>query len=220
MRKAAVIILTIVVLIIIAALVVPSFLDVNQYHGKIQAELQQRLGRQVSLGTMHLRLLPLSFRVDNVTIGEDPHFQTGRPFAQAQELDVSVKLLPLLHKDVEVSSLDLKRPNIELVRNPAGVWNFSSLGHAPEGTQPPSPTPSSQKPPAQKAPSPQPTTQTSQQEQQFALDSLVISDGQLAITDQQKHQTRAVYDHIDLTLKNFAPAKPFSVDMAAHLPGK
>ncbi|HZU41560.1 MAG TPA: AsmA family protein, partial [Terriglobales bacterium] len=105
MRKAAVIILSIVVLIIIAALVIPSFLDVNQYHGKIQAELQQRLGRQVTLGNMHLRLLPLSFRVDNVTIGEDPHFPTGRPFAEAQEVDVSVKLLPLLHKDIEISSL-------------------------------------------------------------------------------------------------------------------
>ena len=214
MRKAAVIILSIVVLIIIAALVAPSFLDVNQYHGKVQAELEQRLGRQVSLGTMHLRLLPLSFRVDSVTVGEDPHFQTGHPFAQAQEVDISVKLLPLLRKDIEVSSLDLKRPNIELVRNPGGAWNFSSLGHPAEGAQP---APGSQKPPAQKAPSPQ---ESQQQQQQFALDSLVISDGQLAITDQQKHQTRAVYDHIDLTLKNFAPAKPFSVDVAAHLPGK
>src|SRR5579862_752247 len=222
MRKAAVIILSIVVLIIIAALVIPSFLDVNQYHGKIQAELQQRLGRQVTLGNMHLRLLPLSFRVDNVTIGEDPHFPTGRPFAEAQEVDVSVKLLPLLHKDIEISSLDLKRPHIELVRNPAGAWNFSSLGHPAEATQQtPVPAPTTGKPTPQKPTTPQPASQTSQQQQQqFALDSLVISDGQLAVTDQQKHQTRAVYDHIDLTLKNFAPAKPFSVDMAAHLPGK
>src|SRR5579872_3162358 len=223
MRKAAVIILGIVVLIIIAALVIPSFLDVNQYRGKIQAELEQRLGRQVSLGTMHLRLLPLSFRVDNVTIGEDARFQTGRPFAQAQEVDISVELLPLIHKDVEISSLDLKRPYIELVRNPAGVWNFSSLGHPPSGTQPassPGPASPAQKP-AQKAPQPaSQASQQQQQQQQFALDSLVISDGQLALTDQQKHQSRAVYDHIDLTLKNFAPAKPFSLDMAAHLPGK
>lgn len=222
MRKAAVVILTLVVLIIIAALVIPSFLNVNQYRGKIQAELQQRLGRQVSLGLMHLRLLPLSFRVENVTIGEDPRFQTGRPFAQAQELDVSVKVLPLIHKDVEINSLELKRPHIELVRDRQGVWNFSSLGHpanpgAPQG-------PASQAPPkSAPQPSPQPTSaKPSDQgaQQQFELGTLQISDGQIALTDEQKHQSRAVYDHIDLTLNNFAQNKPFSLDLAAHLPGK
>ena len=29
----------------------------------------------------------------------------------------------------------------------------------------------------------------------------------------------SVYDHIDLTLLDFAPTTPFSVDLAAHLPG-
>ncbi len=34
-----------------------------------------------------------------------------------------------------------------------------------------------------------------------------------------KHQARAVYDHIDVTLKHYAPGKPFSIDATAHLPG-
>src|SRR5690348_7250951 len=218
MRKAGIVILCLVVLVVIAALVIPSFLDVNQYRGKIQSELQQRLGRQVSLGTMHLRLLPLSFRVDNVTISEDPRFQSGRPFAQADELDVTAKLLPLLHKDVEISSLDLKRPHIELIRRADGTWNFSSLGHpaTSNALQPARPQPGTQQP---QPPSAKPATQGNSQ-QQFELGTLQISDGQMALTDQQKHQSRAVYDHIDLTLKNFAPDKAFSVDIAAHLPGK
>ena len=49
--------------------------------------------------------------------------------------------------------------------------------------------------------------------------ALKITDSQIAITDYQKHQPRAVYDHIDVTLKDYAPGKPFSVDIAAHLPG-
>src|SRR5581483_10976894 len=224
MRKAGIAILCIVVLIVIAALIIPSFLDVNQYRGKIQAELQQRLGRQVSLGTMHLRLLPLSFRVDNVTIGEDPRFQSGRPFAQADELDVTAKLLPLLHKDVQISSLDLKRPHIELIRSANGTWNFSSLGHPAAGSAAPPATPQAgTKRPGSAPPQPsitKPETQSKSQQQQFELGTLQISDGQIALTDQQKHQSRAVYDHVDLTLKNFAPDKAFSVDMAAHLPGK
>lgn len=217
MRKVAIAILSIVVLIIIAALVIPSFLDVNQYRGKIQAELEQRLGRQVSLGTMHLRLLPLSFRVDNVSIGEDARFRSGQPFAQAQEVDITVKVLPLLHKDVEISSLELQRPHIELIRDASGTWNFSSLGH-PQPAGAPQPTSSKAKPAPAQAPAP--ASQKSQQQQQFELGTLQITDGQIALTDQQKHQSRAVYDHIDLTLKNYAPRQPFSLDMAAHLPGK
>ena len=96
MRKLGIAIVIVVVLIVVALLVVPSFINVNAYHDKIQAELQQKLGRSVSLGTMHLKLLPPKFRVDNVVIGEDPSFSSSRPFAQASELDVSVALLPLL----------------------------------------------------------------------------------------------------------------------------
>src|SRR5271165_5306524 len=53
----------------------------------------------------------------------------------------------------------------------------------------------------------------------FSLGELKIADGQIAITDYLKRQARAVYDHIDVTLKNYAPGKPFSIDAAAHLPG-
>ncbi len=54
---------------------------------------------------------------------------------------------------------------------------------------------------------------------QISLGELKITDGSIAVTDLQKRQPRAVYDHIDLTLKNFAPGEPFSLDLAAHLPG-
>jgi AsmA protein len=91
-------------LVVIALLALPSFIDVNHYRPQIEAELRQRLGRDVSLGPMRLSLLPLAFRVDNAATGEDPQFNTGRPFAQVQTLFVRPKLLPLLHHDVEIKS--------------------------------------------------------------------------------------------------------------------
>ncbi len=203
MRKLFAILGGLIALIVIALLVLPAFVNVNQYHDRIQAELQSRLGRRVALGTMRLSLLPPKFRVANVQVADDPAFSTARPFAQAAELDVAVKLLPLLRKDLEISSLTLERPTIELIKNARGAWNFSTIGQpAPAG--------------AQRAPSP---AQPPSNQQNFALDKLVIRDGQVALTDLQKRQARAVYDHIDLALKNFAPNKPFSLDAAVHLPG-
>ena len=48
---------------------------------------------------------------------------------------------------------------------------------------------------------------------------MVITDGQVAVTDLQSKSPRALYDHIDLNVLNFAPNVPFSINVAAHLPG-
>lgn len=205
MRRFWTVIAILVVICIAAVVIFAATFDINRYRGTIQAQLKDHLRRDVSLGTMHLNWLPPRFVVDNVSIADDPRFDTHRPFVQAQQLDISIKLLPLLHKAVEIDSLSLQRPSVELIRNPQGVWNFASLGQSPNEGQPAPPQPSNQPP--------QPN------QQQFSLSKLVIQDGQVATTDEQAHQPRAVYDHIDVTLRDFAPNQPFSLDAAAHLPG-
>ena len=198
----------------------------NQYHSQIQSQLEKRLGRQVTLGNMGLRLFPPAFDVENTTIAEDPHFATDRPFATADKLAVSVKFWPLLRKQLEVNSLELVHPHIELVRNAQGVWNFATLGQESKPT-------AAQKTPAQPAQAPTPTTSTgplarhlprNQQTSSLRASSrwriLFINDGQVAITDLQKHQSRAVYDHIDLNVNDFAPDQQFSMKLTAHLPGE
>lgn len=199
MRRFGIAILVIVVVILVAVTVFAATFDINRYRGEIQADLSKSLGREVSLGEMHLGLWPPRFVVHDVSILDDPAFETHRPFVQAQELDVSIKLLPLLHKDVEIDSLSLQRPAVELVKNAKGTWNFASLGGASK--------------------QPAPTEPASTNPQTLSLSKLVIQDGQVAMTDEQARQPRSVYDHIDVTLRDFAPNKPFSLVAAAHLPG-
>src|SRR6478609_8026730 len=153
MRKLAIAIAVIVVLLVAAVFIVPHLIDVNLYHGQIQSQLEKRLGRQVTLGNMRLGLFPPAFDVENATIAEDPHFATGRPFATADKLAVSVKFWPLLQKQLDVNSLELVHPHIELVRNAEGVWNFATLGQESKPT-------AAQKTPAQPAQAPTPTTTT------------------------------------------------------------
>jgi AsmA protein len=227
MRKLGIAIAVIVVLLVAAALIVPHLIDVNQYHGQIQSQLEKRLGRQVTLGNMGLRLFPPAFDVENTIIAEDPRFASDRPFATADKLAVSVKFWPLLRKQLEVNSLELVHPHIELVRNAQGVWNFATLGQETKPT-------AAQKVPPQPAQAPTPSTTTSpastqppstqpgskQPAGQLTLANLFINDGQVAITDLQKHQSRAVYDHIDLNVNDFAPDQQFSMKLTAHLPGE
>ena len=215
MRKLGIAILVIVVLLVAAVLIIPHVINVNDYHAQIQSQLEKKLGRQVSLGPMSLSLFPPSFQVSNAVIGEDKNFNSSRPFATADKLAVSVKLMPLLHKEVDVKSLQLDHPHIELIRNAQGEWNFATLGQEAKPT------------PAQKTENAgtsaeQKTTEDASKKPagQIELANLGINDGQVAITDLQKHQSRAVYDHIDLTVNDFAPDKAFTIKAAAHLPGQ
>jgi len=220
MRRLGIITGVIFLVVVVAVAIFAATFDVNKYRGTIQSQLEKRLGRPVLLGDMGLSLFPPRFRVQNLAIADDSRFSPDAPFIKAQELDVSVKLLPLLHKQFEIDSLSLQRPSVNLIKNSAGVWNFASLGHPAEtsNTQPGAQPPQQTVPPNQPASPAQQPPQPSA-EQQFSLGKLTIQDGQISLLDQQQSKSPTLYDHIDLTLTNFAPNEPFTVDAAAHMAG-
>jgi uncharacterized protein involved in outer membrane biogenesis len=113
-----------------------------------------------------------------------PSFSSTQPFAAAKEVYVSVALLSLIRGDPEVKNLALDQPRIELIKNPSGVWNFSTLWGAGQRATP-----------------------QGGRSDQLTLDELKISDGQVAITNQAAKEPRSVYDHIDVKLTDFAPGK-------------
>src|SRR5215510_2452239 len=231
MRRVAISIGVVVIVIAVAALIFAATFNANKYRGTIQSELQKRLGRRMVLGNMHLGVFPPRIQVQDLAIADDPGFSPDAPFVKAKELDVSVKLLPLLHKQIEIDSLDLQRPNVNLIRNQAGVWNFASLGHPPRtGNEPAEQpeqsnhknAPATSRPSQQPAPGSQTGSNNPSQrpaEEQFSLGELTIRDGQVALLDQQKSNKPTLYDHIDVSLKNLASNQPFTIDAAVNMPG-
>src|SRR5208283_5241726 len=143
MRKLAIVVVVVVLIGFAFVLTLPHLIDVNQYRGQIQTELQKQLNRPVQLGAMSLGVFPLRVEVNNVVIGDDPSFKSNVPFAQVGQLNVSIKLLPLLSKNIEVDSLELKQARIEIIRNVQGIWNFSTAG-GNTATPPAQPAPPSQ----------------------------------------------------------------------------
>ncbi|MGH9555295.1 MAG: AsmA family protein, partial [Terriglobales bacterium] len=210
MRKFLIRLVIVAALLGVVALVLPGFLDVNRYRGQIQAELEKRLHRKVTLGAMRLSIAPLAFRVRDMAIAEDQRFGEGKVFAQAEEVQVQAKLWPLLKGEVQVDSLEMRNPRVELIRNAEGEWNFASLGKPPAATAAaPAPPPGSPPPT-----SPPPALGTS-----LSLASLKITDGQIAVSDLRDGEPRTVYDHIDLTLNDYTPGSAFDFRLAAHLSG-
>jgi AsmA protein len=191
MKRYLLIALAAVVVIIAAGIAVLSG-RVDSFRPKIQAELQDKLKRPVTLGHLGLKLFPLSIEIDGFSLGDDPAFASAQSFATASKVYVSAELFSLLGGNPQVKEVILDQPQIELIRNAAGKWNFSSLGGG---------------------------TSSSGGNSRFALDKLEIKDGRVALTDALHQQARNVYDHIDLTMNDFSQDKPFSVDLGVHLPG-
>ena len=111
----------------------PFMVDVNHYRGLIQSQLEDKLKRKVTLGEITLHRFPVSLEVHDVLIGEDPTMASSLPFAAAKSITVKPGLLALLRKQVEINSLVLDQPAIEVIRKPDGTWNFSSLGSKESG---------------------------------------------------------------------------------------
>jgi len=200
MRKIAIIFGALGAIFILGLAIIWGLADPNRHRERIQAELEKQLNRKVTLGHMSLGLLPLRFQVRTPVIAEDPRFGQ-QPFVQAENLAVRVRLLPLLRGQVEVDSIDLTRPKVELIRARNGEWNFSTLGQQPASAGQPAPT-------------------ADASSRQFTLNRVTVTDAQVATTDLRNKAGRAVYDHIDLTVLDLAPGKPFTFDLAAHLQGK
>jgi AsmA protein len=204
MRKLKIVAGIVVALIVVVVVAVWLLLDVNKYRPQIQAKLEEQLQRKVTLGNMSLGLFPVRFTVQNVVIAEDPDFKSQFPFTHANQLNVSVSLLPLLTGNVKVNSVDLDEPSVELIRNSQGVWNFASLAKGAPTAPAPTPT--------QPAPPSKPTA--------FSLSRLSINHGKIAVTDLLKGQPRTVYEPIDASLRDYASGQPFSFDVSARLPGE
>src|SRR5688572_10464650 len=129
-RRAVLIAATGLLLLGTTVVVTLSRLDVDRYRDRVQAALTERLHRNVSFGAMHVSVRPVGIRIENGLIAEDPAFPSERPFARAEELYVSLNPLTVLLGRVDLRSVELRRPAIELIRNAAGVWNFASVGRA------------------------------------------------------------------------------------------
>jgi len=230
----------IVAILIIIVIVLPFVINVNTFRPRIESELTNALGRQVTLGNLRLSLWSGSLAADNIAIADDPSFSNA-PFIKAQTLDVGVNMIPLIFsKTLEVRDITLTHPQVMLLRTPEGKWNFSSLGTKPgaesntSATKPaaaekktaksvetkPSPQPPHSSQPAS-APSPENQTSSEQSlEQNLSVSKLRIQGGQISVGGGVNARGRMrTYNNVDVEVKNFSFTSQFPFTLSAELPG-
>jgi AsmA protein len=204
------IVLIILGVLILLILVAPFLIPVNQFRPTIEEKASAALGRKVQVGDLTLSLIRGSLSAENLSIGDDPKFSSA-PFLAAKSLRVGVELMPLVFsKTLKVTGVMIDSPQVTLLRNPAGQWNYSSLG-ASSAKSSDSSTPSSPPPGGPKALSASNFTAA------FSVKKLELRDGSIVIGSTRSTK-RTTYDHVNVTISDFSMTSRFPVTVSANLP--
>ncbi len=115
------------IVLLLLALLVPPYVSLNRYRRQMIASISTSLGRNVHIQSMHLRLLPTpGIVMDNFVVDEDPAFGS-EPALTAPSVVATLRVSSLWHRPVEVSSISMDSPSVNLVRNADGHWSFGSI---------------------------------------------------------------------------------------------
>jgi AsmA protein len=189
-----------VALLIVAAIVLPFLVNVNSFRPQIESTVSSAFGRPVKVGILSLSLFSGSVGADQFSIADDPKFSSA-PFIQARALRVGVEVMPLIFsKRLSVTRIVIDHPEIVLLRDRNGLWNFSSLGNS--STQ------------SAKAGDQKSSTPTN-----INIGKLELNDGTISFGSIPAKRPPIVYDKVDVTVKDFSFVRAFPVVASARLPG-
>lgn len=192
-----------VFILAVAVLAVPFFVNVNVYRELIQTRMSKAINRDVSLNDLRLSLFPVAMESKDVRISDDPTFRRD-DFVRIQNLRLHINLWSLLQRRVEVTSLELIAPNVWLVKNSRGVWNFSTLGSAPSLSIPITAAGFAAATPSSNFDS-------------FDISNLTLKNGRIVIVDQAHPSEGNSYDILEFKAHNISAraAIPFSLTATA-----
>jgi hypothetical protein len=119
--------LAIVVVLLVAALVLPPFISIEHYKGRITQLMSRSLGRPVRLSGVELVLLPRpGFELRDLVVDEDPAFG-AEPVLHANTVNASIRLWSLWRGKLEISRISVDEASVNLVRTEQGRWNVDAL---------------------------------------------------------------------------------------------
>ncbi len=131
-----------VLLLIVVSLILPFIIDPNDYKDEIISRVKQETGRELAIpGDITLSVFPwLGVQLGEVSFGNAPGFG-DQPMARINAVDVRVKLLPLLSKQVQIDHITLDGLTLLLQRNAKGRTNWNDLAGKPDVAQESKPSP-------------------------------------------------------------------------------
>lgn len=204
MKRFFIIIGIVVGVIVVALLLLPLFINVDSFRPDVEKKLSEALGRQVHIGKITASIFSGGAEADNISISDDPAF-SKQPFLQASAFQIGLQLMPLIFsRQLKVTSLTIKSPDILLLKNGAGKWNYSSLGNSAQNAK------------TQPAPSSGGSSASD-----FSVDKFEIQNGKIRVaqTSGRSVGKEHTYDKVNLVAHNISTTSVVPFELSAALPG-
>ena len=190
--------------VVLVVLVVNLNSIIEHNKNALISRVELALGRKLSVGSVHVSLWGgIKLSLKDVVVSDDPDFSSAS-FLRAGALDISVKLLPLLTKDVQIERVTLHEPEIAIIRDEEGVFNFSTIGK-----------PERRAAGDKKAPQPS-SEQETRGVRPFMLSLIDITGGKVLYID-RKDLTNLPLSAIDFSSEEEVPKGSFAVRFSAAL---
>ncbi|MBT8071647.1 MAG: AsmA family protein [Gammaproteobacteria bacterium] len=127
----------VVVLVVIAAVVLPMVIDPNDYKQEISTAVLDETGRELTIGgDIQWTVFPsIGLQLTDVSLGNRSGFG-DQPMLDIGEAGMSVKLMPLFQRKMEIGEVKLSDVLINLRRNANGQSNWEDLTAARPETEP------------------------------------------------------------------------------------
>jgi hypothetical protein len=116
-----------ILLIVLLAALVPPFVNVNRYRNRVAEAISRALGREVTVSGIELKLLPRpGIVLSNFVVAENPSYGV-EPMLRSDTVTAFLRLTSLWRGRLEIGTLDLDSPSLNLVRSSDGHWNVEEL---------------------------------------------------------------------------------------------
>ncbi|HEY4932629.1 MAG TPA: AsmA family protein [Terriglobales bacterium] len=113
--------------VVLLALFLPPFVNVNRYRNRVASSISNALGRQVTVSNIELELLPRPGMVlSTFVVADDPSYGP-EPMLRAETVTAYLRLSSLWRGRLEIGTLALENPSLNLVRRADGHWNLEEL---------------------------------------------------------------------------------------------
>ncbi|MCU1331078.1 MAG: AsmA family protein, partial [Candidatus Angelobacter sp.] len=216
MKRLLVIAGIVVGVLLLVIIAVPLFINVDSFRPDLEKKLSAALNRQVHIGKLDASLLSGGASASDITIADDPAFNKD-PFLKASSVKVGVQLMPLIFsKQLKVTSLTIQKPDITLLKNAAGKWNYSTIGATAPKT---APEPSGKATPESSGkPAPEPSGKSAPD---VSVDKFEIAGGTVRVGHSSGHSAgkESVYQNVNLVAHNISTHSAMPFTLSAGLPG-
>lgn len=212
--------------LLVALIVAVSTIDANRFRPQITKHVEASTHRKMHIGDLHWSVFPvLGIRARQVSIGlGDPKEFGDQPFAEVGEVEVGVRLMPLLlHRELRIKRVHVVDAHVMLIVSENGHKNWeewhkaaagkrADAGEAAEAAEQAAEDAEHAAEQAEAQGAKHGEVRVEVEPLVFALAGVDVEHAAVELDDRRTHRHYAVHD-LNLHTGAIAPGAPFGIDL-------